>query len=206
MSNGFSTRGPGERPSAWLNAAREGDRKAREQLVNHQRADLLTLAENQLESDLRVKESPSDLVQKSLLEGLQSFDAFHGQSVNDFANYMRAILRNNVQDARRRYVEAEKRSLSRERPGVDPDAHPDSVSNTPSQFIQRQDEAATLRRSLAQLSPAHQRILSLRFWEDMTFDQIGEVVGQKPDAVRKSFYRAMAALSRAVQNTGTQTE
>jgi RNA polymerase sigma-70 factor (ECF subfamily) len=175
-------------------------------LVNHQRADLLTLAENQLDSALRVKESPSDLVQKTLLEGLQSFDRFQGSSLGDFANYMRAILRNNLQDARRRYQLAEKRSLDREQPGVDPDAQPDSASDTPSQYVQRRDEAATLRQTLAQLSPAYQQVLSLRFWEDLSFDQMAEVLGQKPDTVRKAFYRALAALSRAVQNTQTQSE
>lgn len=203
---GTSTEGPGERPSEWLQAARKGDRKAREQLVTHQRADLLTLAVNQLDSDLRVKESPSDLVQKTLIEGLQSFDAFHGQSVDDFANYMRAILRNNVQDARRKYVLAAKRALDRERPGIDPDAQPDSVSNTPSKFVQRGDEAASLRAALARLSEAHRRILDLRFWDQMTFEQIAEALGQKPDAVRKGYYRALAALTRAVQSRGSQSE
>jgi RNA polymerase sigma-70 factor, ECF subfamily len=206
MSGVFSTQGLGERPSAWLQAAREGDRKAREQLVNHQRADLLTLAVNQLDSDLRVKESPSDLVQKTLIEGLQSFDDFEGQSLDDFANYMRAILRNNVHDAQRRYVRTAKRSLAREQPGLDPDAQPDSISNTPSKFVQRRDEAAALRAALSRLSTQHQRILDLRFWDQMTFDQIAEALGQKPDAVRKAYYRALAALTRAVQATGAQTE
>jgi len=206
MSSGSSKRGFGEQPSAWLQAAREGDRKAREQLVTHQRADLLTLAVNQLDSDLRVKESPSDLVQKTLIEGLQSFDAFQGQSVEDFGNYMRAILRNNVQDARRRYVLAAKRELARERPGVDPDAQPDSVSNTPSKFVQRGDEAAALRAALSRLSEAHRRILDLRFWDQMTFEQMAETLGQKPDAVRKAYYRALAALTQAVQSRGSQIE
>src|SRR5690606_5170853 len=114
------------------------------------------------------------------------------------ANYMRAILRNNVQDVRRRYRLAGKRSLTREQSGVDPDAQADSVSNTPSQFVLRLDEAANLRQTLAQLPPAYQRILSLRFWDDLSFDQMAEVLDQKPDTVRKTFYRALAALSRAV--------
>jgi RNA polymerase sigma-70 factor, ECF subfamily len=206
MSGVWSTQGLGERPSAWLQAAREGDRKAREQLVNSQRADLLTLAVNQLDSDLRVKESPSDLVQKTLIEGLQSFDAFDGHSLNDFANYMRAILRNNVRDARRRYVGAAKRSLAREQPGLDPDAQPDSISNTPSQFVQRSDEAAALRAALSRLSTGHRQILNLRFWDQMTFDQMADTLGQNPDAVRKAYYRALAALTRAVQSRETQTE
>jgi RNA polymerase sigma-70 factor, ECF subfamily len=206
MSDVSPTQGLGERPTAWLQAARKGDRKAQEQLVNSQRADLLTLAVNQLDSDLRVKESPSDLVQKTLFEGLQSFDAFEGQSLDDFANYMRAILRNNVHDAQRRYVRAAKRSLAREQPGVDPDAQPDSISNTPSKFVQRRDEAAALRDALSRLSTTHRRILDLRFWDQMTFDQMAEALGQKPDAVRKAYYRALAALTRAVQSPGTQTE
>lgn len=194
-----SPQGLGERPSDRLRAAREGDRNSLEQLVESQRAELLSIAVSQLDSDLRVKESPSDLVQESMIEGIRGFEAFRGTSVDDFGNYLKAILRNNLHDARRRHLGTFKRALHRESAHADPDEQADSVSLTPSRIVQRRDDLLRLQERLEHLPQAQQRIIRLRYWDGLTFVDMARVLGKEPDATRKAFWEAMRTLTRACE-------
>lgn len=206
MSMPVSTGGLGERSSELLQAAREGDREALEQLVENRRAELLSFAVSQLDSEVRVKESPSDIVQESILEGIQDFSGFEGDTSKEFANYLKAILRNNVHDVRRRYARTGKRAIRREASEIDPDKQPDRLNPSPSQWFQSRDETEQLKASLRTLSADQQEVIRLRYWEQLTFDEMAEVLGKNSEATRKAFYRALKALSNALGEKGSSSE
>jgi len=169
-----------------------------EQLVERQRAELLSIVDRQLDSGLWAKESPSDLVQESMLEGVRAFSTFRGTTLAEFGGYLKAILRNNIQDVQRKYAQTQKRALHREQSALDPDDHADSVSNSPSQVALRRDEADLLRAEMARMPEPAQKLLKLRFWEHMSFEEMASALAQHPDTTRKAYYRALEALTRAV--------
>src|SRR5437016_14458881 len=77
---------------ALLEAARAGDRAARDRLFAGCRDYLCLTARARVESWLRAKADASDLVQQTLLEAHRGFDQFHGATEAEFLGWLRRIL------------------------------------------------------------------------------------------------------------------
>ena len=69
---------------------------------------------NQLESRLKAKADPSDLVQQTLLEAYRDFDQFRGSTEAEWLAWLRRILAHNAAQYVRHYRGTEKRQLGRE--------------------------------------------------------------------------------------------
>ncbi|GAF83826.1 unnamed protein product, partial [marine sediment metagenome] len=63
-----------------ITSARQGDRSAQGQLFGRLRAYLWSRAQEQLDDQLRVKVSPSDVVQETLLAANEGFVGFRGKT------------------------------------------------------------------------------------------------------------------------------
>lgn len=83
-------------------AARGGSREALGRLMQSCRAYLLTVGQRELRTDLRVKVSPSDLVQETFAEGQRALERFEGKSPEEFRAWLRVILLNKLSNQRRR--------------------------------------------------------------------------------------------------------
>jgi RNA polymerase sigma-70 factor (ECF subfamily) len=57
----------------------------------------------------------------------------------------------------------------------------------------------TLHRAILELKPKNQTILTLRFFENMDFEQIGKIVGARPSSVRVTIHRILNRLRRTLQ-------
>src|SRR5215510_14142365 len=83
---------------------------------------LLTLYSNylklliaaQLDHRLRVRVSPSDIVQETFFEAHRDFPQFRGQSPGEFVAWLRRILVNNILRVVEQHLLAEKRDVRRE--------------------------------------------------------------------------------------------
>lgn len=56
-----------------------------------------------------------------------------------------------------------------------------------------------LRQSLAHLSPGHREVLHLRFFEDMSYEEIARLLGSSVGTVRSRLHYAKRALKTALQ-------
>lgn len=66
---------------------------------------------------------------------------------------------------------------------------------TAQESLEREDEIAVLRRAMRQLTEAQQQVLALRFSDrNMTSEQIAEILGRKPTAVREMQSAAIKRL------------
>jgi RNA polymerase sigma-70 factor (ECF subfamily) len=57
----------------------------------------------------------------------------------------------------------------------------------------------TLYAALQELKPEHQTILTLRFFEDMDYEEIGRVVAARPATIRVTLHRALRRLQEILQ-------
>lgn len=182
----------------WLAAVRAGSPEALGPLLQQFRRYLLVVAHEELGEDLRGKIGSSDLVQDAFLQAQQIFERFTGDSPEELRLWLRAILRNKVADCKRQFQEAEKRQINRERSlerGPSRDALVDDASSPSAQLARREDLEALLQ-SLERLPEHYRQVLRWRYWEDLSFPEIGQRLGCSPDAARMLWMRAAERLQQ----------
>lgn len=183
-----------------LAAARTGKQEALGELLEFSRSYLHLIANQELEAGLRPKLAAADVVQQTFLEAQTHFDEFQGNSQAALLAWLRQILRHNLADVRRHYVEAEKRSISRERslesdhPFTSAFAKLPAKNASPSAELMREEQAALVDRALSQLSATDQEVLRLRHEEQLKFAEIGQRMNRSPDAARMLWWRAFEKL------------
>jgi RNA polymerase sigma factor (sigma-70 family) len=70
--------------------------------------------------------------------------------------------------------------------------------NTPVDF--KEEKIERVKRLLSALSPKNREILYLKFYQGLSYHQIGEMLKIKPDSVKKQVYRVMSGLKDHVKN------
>ena len=192
-----------------LEGARDGRDDAFGRIFESFRRHLMLVAHRELPHALRGKVGPSDLVQETAVDAQLAFSGFRGSTAEECFAWLRSILRNNVVDAVRRYELSQKRSAGREislasetgrREGgllQLPNGRPDGSA------IRRED-ADVLATAMTRLSNDHCSVLRLRYWEGLTFPEIGDRLGRSRDAVRKLWYRAVERLQEEMNNESTR--
>jgi RNA polymerase sigma-70 factor (ECF subfamily) len=207
-SNGSPAVGEDSQPSLeftrLLGLAQQGNNEAIAKLVDDYRDYLLFIANQGMEPALKTKLGASDVVQQSLVAICQQLPEFRGRSEPEFRGWIRRIVNNHVLNSRRSFQETKQRAIRQEvrlddsrqlAPGI-----LDS-QKTPQASALIRELAAELELCLSQLSESHQRVLRMRNWQELSFNQIGEALGCTPDAARKLWFRAFKCLQNAVLRT-----
>jgi RNA polymerase sigma-70 factor (ECF subfamily) len=180
-----------------LQAARNGDRHAMNQIIDECRDYLLLVANQEIDSAIQAKLGASDLVQQSLAEIPSHLAQFRGNSREEFLAWLRQILMNDLQDARRRFKASSRRDVSREQSIFDSKGNERPIADdllTPSSQAMHDEQAQVLQAAMAQLPPRQQQIIQLRNWSRKSFVEIGQQLEISPDAARKMWYRAIVKL------------
>jgi len=182
--------------------AKAGEPGALGTLLEEVHGYLLVIARRRLPDDVRPHLGPSDVVQETALEAQACFAAFDGHSAPQFLGWLRGILLHNVGDAvrrRRAYERAIDRHASSPPAGAlrdldtarrSPRALPDPTEAS----AIRRDEAGLVARVLGALGEDARQVVRLRYWEGLSFPEIGGRLGRTDEAVRKVWYRAVAKL------------
>lgn len=205
-ANGVSQRGQqsGNSVVRLLDAARCGHDDAFGKLFETFRRHLLLVAHEELPQALRGKLGASDLVQETAVDARRDFPAFRGATPEECFAWLRAILRNNVVDAVRRYGTSQKRATGLEVSLTSPagrreGAMLEAAHGLPDGSAIRREDAGLLAAAMGQLSTDHQTVLRLRYWEGLSFVEIGDRMSRSPDAVRKLWYRAVERLQEEMK-------
>src|SRR5262245_53444631 len=198
----------GEQPrgaAQWLPAARAGSREALGRLLEAARQYLVTIARQELEAELRAKNSASDLVQETFVEAQRDFGQFQGETEAELLAWLRQLLLHRVGKLRRRYRDTQKRRLTREVAlgGDDSSDGPAAglAANTlsPSGQAMEHEQDETLRAALGRLPEDYRRVITLRYEEQLPFEEIGRLLQRSPDAARKLWARAVERLHEELE-------
>ena len=192
-----------------LRAAQAGSREASGALIEQFRPYLLLIANQDLGVETRAKVGASDLVQDAMLSAQRTIDDFRGQTAEELRGWLRRILLNDILQNQRKYRDTEKRQISREvnldaAPGESRASHePACQQLTPSAWVIAEEEAATLRRAMGELSSEYRQVIELRNWQDLSFARIGEQMNRSPEAARKLWSRAVVQLQQILKRHET---
>ncbi|MGE0538416.1 MAG: sigma-70 family RNA polymerase sigma factor [Pirellulales bacterium] len=181
-------------------AARDGDVAALEQLWTACRDYLRLAAARELSAELRAKLSPSDIVQETLTAAQQSLVQFRGTTDEELHGWLRRILHNQVTQAHRRFLAAEKRDVRREQSldGKACQCHDPRLEQhaTPWRALAADERAVALRTALAKLPEDYRQVIVQRAWERRSFAEIAGELGRSEAAVRKLWLRGLDRLAQ----------
>jgi len=194
-------------PCSLIERARDGERTARERLLESYRNYLRLLAYTGMGEALQDKADPSDLVQETLLKAHVNFLDFRGRNEAELAGWLRQILARNLIDLGRRYHGTEARQVGRER-SLEELLDQSSLAlgklipvggASPSEHAQRRELSVVLADALADLSPEHHKVIVLRSLEERSWEEVARKMGRTTGAVRVLWARALTRLRPLIE-------
>jgi RNA polymerase sigma-70 factor (ECF subfamily) len=195
-----------ELPEALLERARSGDAGALGRLLEMYRNYLRILARTQINSALKVRCDPSDLVQETLMEAHRDFLQFAGISEKELMVWLRRILVRNLTDQIKRQKSQGRTWERQESLDILLDQSSSAVEealgksiSTPSVQASRREQAVLLADALAHLPADYREVIVLRNMERLSFETIAQRMQRSSGAVRMLWARALEKLSRILQ-------
>lgn len=144
----------------------------------------------------------SDLVQDAFLVGLQRLTSFRGNTEEEFAGWLRALVRHLALNDVRTKSRADRNAVGFSLAGVSELDWPDPGQVPPDQALAENEQAATVRSVVQGLPADHQVALDLRFQDRLSFSEIGRRLGRSADAARKLVSRARESVRRRLDGKG----
>lgn len=184
---------PSQDFSRWLSAARRGSRDALGHAFETCRHYLLYIAHCQMNADLQAKGGASDLVQETFLEAQCAFDRFHGNSEGELRAWLRQLLQHRAAKFRRHFRATQKRRLARETTltAASRPVRPADDRLSPSAQLMANEQAQRLLQILELLPDDYRRVITLRYVEQFSFEEIGCRMQRTPNAARLLWLRAI---------------
>ena len=164
---------------------------------------LRLLARTQIDSGLRIRLAPSDLVQETLLEAHRDFAQFVGATEHELMVWLRRSLVRNLADQVRRN-KTRKRNWQRQesleelldRSSAEVERALAAGISTPSARAAAREQGALLADALARLPEDYREVIILRNLEHLKFEEVAKRMRRSSGAVRMLWVRALEKLNQ----------
>jgi len=173
---------PSERES--YRAAIHGDREAFEMIIRAQSRPLFAIAYGVLQN----REEAEDAVQDAFIKAWKS--RWRVRDPEKFPAWLSAIVRYHARDISRR---------SRGRIAEDPVVHTHDRTTGTAEITDDTDRDAAVHSALADLPELHRSALMLRYFEDLDYRTIENMLGLTNGALRGILGRALASLRKRLR-------
>lgn len=185
-----------------IDRASAGDSIARQRLLDIHREHLRRMIAARLDGRVAPRVDPSDVVQDTLLEAARKLDGYLTDRPLPFLPWLRQIAGERVIDAHRRHVQSQRRSVLREQgPPEIEDGSSEILAGwlvdkqpSPSQQVRRRERVERVKAVLEALPDRDREILMMRHLEHLKIEQIAEVLGINPGAVKARILRALLKM------------
>ena len=172
--------------------ARLGEPSALGELLNRHLPGLRRWTHGRLPRWVRTMADTSDLIQDAVLHTLRRVDTFEFRGRHALAAYLRAAVRNRVQDEHRRVGRrGMPETLSEE--FADPGRSPLDQAMT-------SEMESRYRAALARLNQADRDLIVAHVELEYTHEQIGCMTGRSPNAARMALKRAVHRLAERMRD------
>jgi RNA polymerase sigma-70 factor (ECF subfamily) len=190
-----------------LAAARTGDRQAFDRLFGRHRSALREVMEIRIDPRLRARLDSSDVVQETHLEAFRRLADFLERRPMPFHLWLRKTAQERLYLLQRRHLHAARRATEREVPLPDRSSlvladRLLASGSAPSEHLSRQERAQRLRQALDQLADMDREILLMRNFENLSYQEISQLLEIDPAAARKRHGRALLRLHKLLSAGG----
>jgi RNA polymerase sigma-70 factor, ECF subfamily len=192
-----------EQAEALLDRLRTGDRQALGELFSLYRDRLWRMVYVRLDRRLSVRVDPEDILQEAFLDVARRIDEFLNEPAVPFYVWLRFLTAQRLQMIQRVHLGAQMRDASLEvslPQGGDP-VNPDSMAGafvsrltSPTQAVIRKEMQGRLREALDDLDPLDREVLALRHFEELSNNEVAQVLGISKEAASKRHVRALKRL------------
>jgi RNA polymerase sigma-70 factor (ECF subfamily) len=194
---------------ALLERVAGGDEQACTSLLERHRPRLLDFVNAHLDPQLRARLDASDVVQEAQFEATLRLPDFLQRRPMPFRVWLRKTAYERLLMLRRRHVEAARRAVGREVPLPDRSSlllaqHLVDPSGSPSARLKREELAQRMRQALERLPQSDREVLLMRHYEDMSYDEIGCILGIEAASARKRAGRALVRLHKILAEIETK--
>ncbi|MDX1960629.1 MAG: sigma-70 family RNA polymerase sigma factor [Leptospiraceae bacterium] len=176
-----------EREANLLKKIRNGDKSAYIELVTPFQERLLKKAKSMLGNE----DDAEDIVQDALISGFRSIGNFRAESgvytwlYRIVINKSKDLIFKKKKGSTSSIAEYEQNILD-ERTGYET-------------ALELSDESNYLLKKIAELEPEYRQVLELRFYEDMSYSDMAEVIGCNLGTVKSRLFKAKEILKNAIQ-------
>jgi RNA polymerase sigma-70 factor (ECF subfamily) len=132
-----------------------------------------------------------DLMQDTFLKAFEARRSYEGRGA--LSSWLYTIARNLVRDRARSSRHGKVVPLDVRDSGGDVPALKDTAPGPEEVALSRRG-VAWVKEALGRLPEAQKEVLILSRWHGMTYNQIAEIVGASPEAVKQKAYRAVMTL------------
>jgi RNA polymerase sigma-70 factor, ECF subfamily len=151
---------------------------------------------------VRDSDLASNLTQDCFVRAYESRATFRGDS--SVSTWLIRIAMNLVRDHARSRRQAFWKRLFQSPAEVDAETAAENVKDsrsTPDRHLLAKEELQAVWTAVADLSPQQREVFVLRFSEEMSLDEIAQVLGVKTGTVKAHLSRAVAAVRAQVRGT-----
>jgi RNA polymerase sigma-70 factor (ECF subfamily) len=190
-----------------LRRAQAGDRRAFEELFACYRPYLQQVIAVRLDSKLRTRLDPSDIVQEAQADAYRRLPDFLERQPMPFRLWLQKTAYERLLKLRDQHIGAARRSVKREvrlpdRSSLVLAGRLLGAGSTPSQHLSRKEIAQRINQALAKMAEADREILLMRHHEDLSYDEISSLLEIDAAAARKRYGRALLRLQNLLTETG----
>lgn len=185
---------PPERDAEMLERLRDGDNTAMAELYDRYFDRVYSLVFNQVD---RNKEIAEDIVQETFLAALKSSKGFKGRS--SAYTWLCSIAYHKVADHYRRQSRERKRMVS----GIDVDTVDDEENPgrqpQPDSLIESAETRQVVNEALSRLPWDYRQVLILKYVEEMSVQEISQVMDRSPKSIEGLLTRSRKALQTQLE-------
>jgi RNA polymerase sigma-70 factor (subfamily 1) len=186
-----------------IERAKSGSKNLRIELLEACRPYLLMVANQELDSDLRPRVAPSDLVQESIIAADQDFEKFKGEDERALFAWLSVILQHRIVEAVRRHKRTKRRSVEKEVLAEYLENLAEArADSTPSALLMALEEESRLHEAIQKLKERQRRVIYLKCWEKKKLKEIGAELGISEDAAGKVWSSAVMKLTKELRRLG----
>ncbi len=184
-----------------LACCRQGDPAAWDELFDRHYAATARFI-FQLASDL-TEEDAEEICQETFLAAINNLGSFHGAS--QFQTWVFRIAANKARDYRERRNAAKRGggqvpvSLHAEDPGTGLTIDPPSPASAPDSVLMEAEEAGLVHVALEQLSQPCREIVELRYFGDLSYDEISRTLELNAKTVSSRLSKCLDRLETALR-------
>ena len=190
-----------------LERIRAGQQQATSQLLDRHRRYLLRLVELRLDPKMRARVDPSDVVQEAQMEACRRLEDYLQQPELPFRLWLRQIAYDRLVMLRRYHVDAARRSVERDLPLPDRSSlvlaqQLLAAGSGPSQQLIKREFVRRVREAVNQLSEEDREVLVLRILEELSNQEVAQLLHLDPSTTSRRYGRAVMRLRNILLDSG----